>query len=56
MGQDGGITTRSQVFVTPLPVLEGLHPQIECHDSATLSQVCVQAPDNGFSLIIMPAF
>ena len=56
MGQDGGITTRSQVFVTPLPVLEGLRPQIECHDSATLSQVCVQAPDNGFSLIIMPAF
>lgn len=56
MGPQGGVTARDQVFVTPIPHFEGLAPRITHYDVATLSQVCVEAPDNGFSLIILPAF
>lgn len=56
MSQHGGMTSRRHVFVTPMPSWAGLEPRIVEHDTATLSQVCVEAPDNGFSLIIMPAF
>jgi hypothetical protein len=56
MGQDGGITTRSQVFVTPLPSYPGLKATITHYDAGSLSQVCAEAPENGFSVIILPAF
>lgn len=56
MGQDGGATTRDQVFITPLSPYPGLKPYIKLYDTASLSQVCVEAPDNGFSVIILPAF
>lgn len=56
MGPSGGVTARDQVFVTPIPHFEGLVPRITHYDEATLSQVCVEAPENGFSLIILPAF
>ncbi len=56
MGPQGGVTARDQVFVTPIPYFEGLAPRITHYDASTLSQVCVEAPDNGFSLIILPAF
>ena len=56
MGQDGGITTRDQVFVTPMPSYPGLNATITSYDAASLSQVCAEAPANGFSLIILPAF
>lgn len=56
MGQDGGVTTRSQLFVTPLPSYPGIQPSIQRYDAASLSQVCVEAPSNGFSVIILPAF
>lgn len=56
MGQDGGVTTRQQLFVTPLSFAPGLPPTIRQYDVASLSQVCMEAPANGFSLIILPAF
>jgi hypothetical protein len=56
MGQDGGITTRGKVFVSPLPSYPGLQATVARYDVATLSQVCVEGPENGFSLIILPAF
>lgn len=56
MGQDGGATTRDQVFITPLSPYPGLQPYIKLYDTASLSQVCVEAPENGFSVIILPAF
>jgi hypothetical protein len=34
----------------------GLAPSIRQYDAASLSQVCMEAPANGFSLIILPAF
>jgi hypothetical protein len=56
MGQDGGVTTREQLFVTPLMFHPDLQPTIRHYDVASLSQVCMEAPGNGFSLIILPAF
>jgi hypothetical protein len=56
MGQAGGTTSRQHVFATPLPTWHNLTPRIVCHDTSTLSQMCVEAPDDGFSLVIMPAF
>jgi hypothetical protein len=56
MGQDGGVTTRDQLFITPVPSHPGLQASIKVYDPASLSQVCVQAPENGFSVIILPAF
>lgn len=56
MGPQGGITTREQVFVTPVPVFAQTKPVITYYDAASLSQVCVEAPANGYSLIVLPAF
>ena len=56
MSQDGGVTTRDRVFVTPLSFYPGVTPFIKRYDAASLSQVCMEAPGNGFSLIILPAF
>jgi len=56
MGQDGGVTTRESVFVTPMPKIAGCTPRIRQFDVATLSQICVSAPENGYTLVIMPAF
>lgn len=56
MAQDGGVTTREQLFVTPLEFHPDLKPSIKQYDVASLSQVCMEAPANGFSLIILPAF
>lgn len=56
MGQDGGRTTRELVFVTPLPAFAGLTPKLKSYDADALARVCVEAPANGWSLIVMPAF
>lgn len=56
MAQDGGSTSREQVFITTLDTYQGLSPCIMQYDAEQLPQVCVEAPDNGFSLIILPAF
>lgn len=56
MGQDGGVTSRNHVFVTPLPTCADRPATIADYDVASLSQVCADGPSNGFSLIILPAF
>lgn len=56
MGQEGGVTTRDRVFVTPIPSYPESPASIKHYDAAMLSQVCRDAPANGFSLIILPAF
>jgi len=55
MGQDGGRTTREQVFVTALPAVAG-EAELRWYDADTLPAVCTDAPANGFSLLIIPAF
>ncbi len=56
VGQDGGRTTRSEVFVTALPVAAGLTPALRWYEAAALASVCTDAPANGYSLLIIPAF
>jgi hypothetical protein len=56
MAQDGGRTSREDVFITTLATYDGLRPSITQYDTEHLPQVCIDAPDNGFSLIILPAF
>lgn len=55
MGQDGGRTTREEVFVTTLPA-GARPPTVRWYDAEELARVCVDGPDNGFSLLIIPAF
>jgi hypothetical protein len=55
MAQEGGRTTREQVFVAKLDTF-GLAPTITQYDAKHLPKVCLDAPDNGYSLIILPAF
>ena len=55
MGQDGGVTTRDQLYVAAVPVLGGA-PEIRFYDPISLERVCADGPDNGFSIIVMPAF
>lgn len=55
MGQDGGECARDKAFVTPI---EGHAetPTIRFYDVTDLSHVCADAPANGYTLIIIPAF
>lgn len=55
MTRAGGKTSRTQVFVTRIDSY-GMTPFITQYDEQSLSNVCVEAPINGFSLIILPAF
>lgn len=55
MGEDGGQTTRDRLFVAELPVI-GSTPSIRMYDEMGLPQVCVDGPENGFTLIVIPAF
>ncbi|HNA04955.1 MAG TPA: hypothetical protein PLT94_08530 [Rhodocyclaceae bacterium] len=55
MGQEGGETTRDRIFVTELPVIGGA-PKIRFYDITNLDRVCVDGPENGYSLIVIPAF
>nr|WP_226858532.1 hypothetical protein [Diaphorobacter aerolatus] len=55
LGQDGGQTTQQGVFVAPLPS-SGLLPQVKSYDESTLDQICLDGPDHGFSIIVIPAF
>lgn len=56
MGQDGGVTTRDQLFVTPIPTFAGFASRIQAYDTETLKQVATDGGEHGFSLIILPAY
>ncbi len=54
MTSAGGLTTKELIFVTELPEYI-LDIEVKCYDSETISQVYTDAPENGFSVIILPA-
>lgn len=54
MAQDGGEMSRQRVFVTRIPAPAGA--EIRFYDADALQRLCLDAPDNGFSIIIIPAF
>lgn len=54
MGDEGGEFTQSKLFVTDLG--EGAQASLQRYDAETIAQVYLDAPENGFSVIIVPAF
>lgn len=55
MSEQGGLVTREQVFVNELEVF-GEAPTIRRYDVDALPQLCRNAPDNGYTIVIVPAF
>ncbi len=55
MAKQGGACTREQVFVTELP-LTGHGPRIAVYDRENIARVCADAPEHGFTVLIVPAF
>lgn len=55
MGPDGGEVTRDKVFLTEIRGYRGA-PEIRRYDLRGINRVCADAPENGWSLIIVPAF
>ena len=54
MTQAGGLTSKEKIFVTELPEYIS-EIEIKRYDAQTISQVYRDAPDNGFTFIIIPA-
>ena len=55
MAEAGGLCTREAVFVTELP-LHGAGPTLARYDRSDLDRICTESPDDGFSLLVLPAF
>lgn len=52
----GGVTTREQLLVQRLPS-EGLASwRVTTYDASTISQITQDAPDNGYTFLLIPAF
>jgi hypothetical protein len=53
MTEEGGLTTRQKIYVTELPeTVSGI--AIKVYEPTTLANIYTDAPQNGFSIIIMP--
>ena len=55
VGRQGNVCSRDKVFLSEIPLFGGT-PDIRLYERDQLPQVYVDAPENGFSLIIIPAF
>ncbi|WP_424196233.1 DUF6976 family protein [Ampullimonas aquatilis] len=55
IGQDGGTDTKEKIFIHELPDT-ARRPNIRLYDKAALPTICQDAPENGFSILILPAF
>lgn len=54
MGEQGGVFTQDQIFVTELPDFV-LNTEVKVYDETNIQQVYTDAPRHGFSIIIIPA-
>jgi len=54
VGDDGGMQSRDLIYVSRLDAA-GRDAAIVSYTPATISQIAVEAPDNGFTLLIIPA-
>ena len=55
MAANGGTISRDEVFVTEVSDFEST-PQLRFYDEGSLAQICRNAPENGYSVVIIPAF
>ncbi len=54
MTSNGGLTSKTLIYVTELPDFI-LNIDVKAYDAETISKVYTDAPENGFSIIIIPA-
>lgn len=55
MTEAGGLIDRQRVFVTPITQYAGT-PSVRLYDSESLPQLCRNSPENGYTVLIVPAF
>ncbi len=54
MAETGGLTSREVIYATQVPP-EVTACALVVHDVATLPSLCTEAPENGFTFLILPA-
>jgi len=54
--EQGGLTTRDQLLVQQLPTDEGAAPKISVYDAKTIARITEDAPGNGYTFLMIPAF
>jgi hypothetical protein len=55
MGEEGGTIARDRVFINEIAAFDPA-PTLRLYDADTLSQVCRNAPEQGYTVMIVPAF
>lgn len=55
LAEEGGVETRDRIFLTELGAAKGSDVAIRSYTSDTIRQVATDAPDNGFTILIVPA-
>lgn len=56
MSDEGGLVSKEKIFVNAIEGLSGnTQPRITPYDSKSISRIAQDAPDNGFTITILPA-
>lgn len=55
MSENGGLSTKNRIYVTEIPDY-ALDVQYQTYNEQTISKIYTNIPENGFSVIIIPAF
>lgn len=55
IGEDGGIETKEKIFVTELKEAQANQITIKTYTLETIKNIALDAPDNGYTVIILPA-
>lgn len=56
MSQDGGVTTKDKIYVAELDATQARKVQIKQYNEATIQNIAKEAPDDGFTILLIPAF
>ena len=54
--EQGGLTTRDLLFVHQLPKDDRAAPQLAAYDARTIARITEDAPRNGYTFLLIPAF
>jgi hypothetical protein len=55
MTEEGGCASRDHIFVQAVPAL-ATATKISVYDEQSMARVAIESPDNGYSILILPAF
>ncbi len=56
MSEDGGKTTRDRIYVAELDPAIARRVQVKFYNTATISKIAKESPDDGFTILLLPAF